>query len=36
MLAGGENPICGLAVGAGLFPERERISQDGMEGDRFL
>jgi hypothetical protein len=36
MLAGGENPVLKLAVGAGFSPERERISLDGMDGHRFL
>jgi hypothetical protein len=36
MLAGGENSILGLAVGAGLSPKRERVSQDGMDWHRLL
>jgi hypothetical protein len=36
MVAGGENPVFRLGVGAGFPPERERLRQDGMDWHRFL
>ena len=36
VLARSEDPILGLAVGAGLPPERKRVSHDGMDWHRLL